>query len=132
MVLLGYMRSEVPPPMGPETVPIKNRPAPNHEGYLKENAAASDEEKIEDQLVKNKRDILLAQLSHGSGFPAAMQHLNDIRDNLKAPKPLDLELRSDSPGMTPEEKANFNAWVNRVQSGEPSVPPPSPKHESPE
>ncbi len=126
MLLLGYMRSEVPPPMGPATVPIRNRPAPNHEGYLKENAAAGDEGKIGDQLAKNERDNLLAQLSHGSGFPEAMKELNDMRDNLRAPKAPLLGLASESPHTDSDPEA-FNGWLDRIQRGELSdLPPPIP------
>jgi hypothetical protein len=121
------MRSEAPPPIeanGPATIPIGNRTPPTHEAYEKENAATADRVRIDEQLAQNRLAINLAQLSEGSDFPAAMQELNDVRKNLRAPRPAVLKIDSDSP-HTDADPREFNTWVERRLRGEFSDIPPA-------
>lgn len=113
------MRSEIPPPIeanGPATIPIKDRKPPTHEGYEKENAAASDQDRIKEQLAQNNVALGLAQLSHGSDFPAAMQELDNARAHLRAPKPPVLGIDSESPSFD-SDAHGFNTWVKRRLEG---------------
>lgn len=111
------MRSEIPPPMGPATIPIKDRPAPTHEVYEKENDAAADEVRVQKQLAQNRLAIEVAQISQGSDFPAAMRQLDDARKHLKAPKPPAINIKSDSPHFD-SDADGFNTWVERRLRGE--------------
>lgn len=116
--------NEVPPPLAPHemaTPPVRLARAMD---------VSQDPQAAEHRLNREIADAVMNDPENAQYLDNAMAALREIK-RADASK-IDLRLASDSPNMTPEQKAAFNTWVKRVQSGEPSVPPPSPEDESPE
>ncbi|MBP6945099.1 hypothetical protein KBD61_05275 [Patescibacteria group bacterium] len=114
--------NEVPPPLAPHeiaTPPV--RPARPMDAPLDPRAA-------DRQLNREMADAVRSDPENTEYLDNAMSALREIKkaDALR----IDLRLDSESPNMTPEDKAVFNDWVKNVQSGEQSVPPPRNNMES--